>query len=562
MTKRIFRAAFLVSLIVLLLSMILLLSVLYTHFGRQLRSELENEAGFIAQGLSHEGSAYLEKLDSSERRITWITASGEVLYDSDTAAAAMENHADRPEFQAALANGSGEAARYSETLGQKTLYYALLLADGSVLRIAGTQSGVLALLIDMVPAVMLILAAAMLVSLVLASRAARRIVEPINRIDLDHPEMDDEAYDELAPLLTRIIHQNETIREQMEGLRRKQQEFTAITENMSEGFLILDRHAKVLSFNSAAISLLGAVAPEENASVFTLNRSKALRDAVRAALSGQACRRELQLGDKDYQLLANPVRRDAECVGMVLLIVDITEKKEWERLRSEFTANVSHELKTPLTSISGFAEIIRNNMVQPQDVPRFAGKIYDEAQRLISLVSDIIRLSQLDEEAIPAEKVMVDLYALAEHVLANLRDAAAEKHITCRLEGCAALVRGVPEILEDMIYNLCDNGIRYNRENGSLTVTVSEDAEGIRLTVADTGIGIPAAKLDRVFERFYRVDKSRSKQEGGTGLGLSIVKHAAAYHGAVVQAQSRLDEGSVFTVFWPQKATKDGGEEK
>ena len=517
MTKRIFRSIFLVALVVLLLSVALLSVVFYNDYAVQYRSELKSEALSMAHaingGLAEE--EYLRSLEQdkiSPIRITWIGADGTVRYDNEAAPAQMENHAARTEVADALRYGAGESERYSATLSQKTFYYACRLQDGTVLRLAGTRDSVLGILLRMLrPAVAAVLVAIALAWL-LSYRLSKRIVRPLNALDLEHPEQA-EAYDELSPLLEKISAQNRQIAAQMDELRRRQTEFTAITEHMNEGLLIVDARTNLLFCNPSARRLL-QIENVEKQSVLAVNRSEDFREAVQRALSGEHDLRTLTLDGRIYQLMANPAMEDGRLAGAVLVLLDVTEREDREQLRREFTANVSHELRTPLTSISGFAELIRDGIAKPQDVQHFAGNIYTEAQRLIALVGDIIRLSQL----------------------------------TLRTDLKPCRVHGIAQIVDELIYNLCDNAIKYNRKGGSVTVSTAEENGQPVLRVADTGIGIPAAEQDRVFERFYRVDKSHSRAIGGTGLGLSIVKHAAAYHHARVALESTLGTGTTVTV--------------
>ena len=555
MTKRIFRSIFLVALVVLLLSVALLSVVFYNDYAVQYRSELKSEALYMAHaingGLAEED--YLRSLEQdkiSPIRITWICADGAVRYDNKADPAQMGNHAARTEVADALRYGAGESERYSATLSQKTFYYACRLQDGTVLRLAGTRDSVLGILLRMLrPAVAAVLVAIALAWL-LSYRLSKRIVRPLNALDLEHPEQA-EAYDELSPLLEKISAQNRQIAAQMDELRRRQTEFTAITENMSEGFLVIDQETRVLTYNSAVLRLLYAQVPtEEGESVYALNREAGFRRCVEEALAGRRCEQLLEKDDDCRQIIASPVEQDGQIAGAVLVILDVTEKEQRERLRREFTANVSHELKTPLTSILGTAEILQNGLVKPEDVPHFAGNIHRETERLIGLVNDIIKLSRLDEGGGLGQWETVDLYEEARAVLEQLAPAAQRKQVTTRLQGGEALVRGVPQIVEEIVYNLCDNAIAYNRANGSVTVTVENTAFGPRITVADTGIGIPREAQGRVFERFYRVDKSHSS--GGTGLGLSIVKHGAAYLGAQVELHSEPGHGSTFTLTFPK----------
>ena len=474
---------------------------------------------------------------------------GTVLYDNTEPADDLDNHAQREEIREALQLGKGWAVRYSDTLAQQTIYYALRLTDGTVLRLSDTQYSAWTLVVQVLQPVAVMVLLVLVLALVLSSAVAKKIVRPINAIDPNDPSGAD-TYEELAPLLTKLRSQRRQIHQQMLDLRRRQQEFTAITENMSEGFLVIDPETRVLSYNSAAVRLLRARQPgEEGASALELNREAGFRRCVEEALAGRRCEELLERDDECRRVLANPVERDGRVTGAVLVILDVTEKEQREALRREFTANVSHELKTPLTSILGTAEILENNMVQPVDIPHFAGNIRRETERLIGLVNDIIKLSRLDEGGPAGTWETVDLHQLAGRVLEQLADAAKRKDVTLELRGETALARGVPQIVEEVVYNLCDNAVAYNRQGGSVTVTVENTPQGARVAVADTGIGIPRDAQSRVFERFYRVDKSHSS--GGTGLGLSIVKHGAAYLGARVELESEPGRGSTFTLTFP-----------
>lgn len=546
MTARIFRSIFLVATAVLLACFILIFGMLYEHLGQQIQAELQTEAIYIAQGLAQSGMEYFNGLRGTNR-ITWVAADGTVLYDSDSEAAAMENHADREEIQEALTGGSGESTRYSTTFDERRIYFATRLSDGTVLRVSSAQHSVWVLIMGLLSPVIMIFVLAAILSGVLASALSKRILRPVNAIDLEHPEQS-EVYEELSPLLSKIYNQNRVIDSQIEELQRKQAEFTAITENMSEGFLVIDDHTDLLSYNSGALRLLGAEAGLSRRSVLALNRSEGFRKAVELSLSGEHCEQLFEREGRYLQIIANPVYHEEHVAGAVLVILDITEKHARESMRREFTANVSHELKTPLTSISGTAEIIKNGFVKPEDIPHFAGNIYDEAQRLITLIGDIMRLSQLDEDSVPFEKGPVDLYELASSVLCRLEAAAGKRGISLTLSSEHATVNGVSQVLDEMVFNLCDNAVKYSRENGHVRVFVSEENGHVALRVEDDGIGIPAADQARVFERFYRVDKSHSKEIGGTGLGLSIVKHGAAFHNARVALESELGKGTTVTV--------------
>ena len=550
MTSKIFRNSFLVGVAVFFLSIALFMGVLYQYFGSQLLIQLESEAALAARGVEMGSMDYLDGL-SSANRITWIDAGGTVLFDNQADPAQMENHADREEVRAALESVTGTASRYSTTLSQRTLYFAQRLADGTVLRVSSEQRSLPSLLLSMVQPILIILVLAVALSAVLASRLSKHIIKPVLAIDLEHPE-DSDTYEELTPLLSRIKQQNQTIAQQMAQLRQKQNEFTAITENMSEGFLLLDRQGRILSHNSGALRLLHAAAPEERASYLTLNRTERFRQAVDAALTGRRDEQLVDLGGRCCQLLANPVIQDGQVAGAVLVILDVTEREQREELRREFTANVSHELKTPLTSISGIAEIIKGGLVKPQDIPGFADDIYGEAQRMIRLVEDILRLSQLDEGAESLEREPVELLALSQEVARRLEPAARSAGVSVEVRGAPVQVQGVRRVLDEMIYNLCENAIKYNRTGGRVTLTVGQGAEGPEVTVADTGIGIPPEDQSRVFERFYRVDKSHSKEIGGTGLGLSIVKHGALLHNAQIYLNSQVDRGTSIRISFPK----------
>lgn len=556
MTKRIFRSILAVALAVLLASLGLIVGVLHGYFEDRVAWELESRTGYIARGVEREGMDYLTSGLSRDCRVTWVASDGTVLYDNWQDAATMENHGQREEIREAMEIGKGRASRYSDTLAEETLYYAVRLSDGSVLRVSDTQYSVWRMVLQALQPMALVMALAFCLALWLASRLARQLVAPINAIDLNNVGTV-ESYEELAPLLSKIRGQNRQIRQQMADLKRQQEEFAAITENMSEGLLVIDRETRVLSRNSAALRLLGG-RPDGGVgeSVYTLDREAPFRRCVEEALAGRRCEGLLEKEGCCRQIIASPVEQDGALVGAVLIILDVTEKEQREQLRREFTANVSHELKTPLTSILGTAEILENGLVKPEDVGHFAGNIHREAERLIGLVNDIIKLSRLDEGGPTGQWETVDLYALAEKVLDQVAAAAERKHVTLKLEGGPAMARGVPQILEEILYNLCDNAVAYNVEGGSVTVTAADTPQGARVTVADTGIGIPREVQERVFERFYRVDKSHSA--GGTGLGLSIVKHGAAYLGARVSLTSRPGQGSTFTVEFPKvgKATE------
>ncbi len=553
MTKRIFSAIVGVSALVVALGMALVVGVLYGHFSGQLEKELEKEARYLAVAVENGGAEVLEALTGQQERITLIQEDGTVLYDNRASVGSMENHKDRKEFQDALKYGSGKDSRQSDTLSEQTVYYALRLKDNTVLRVSSTQYSVLSILYGLLQPIACVIVVLLVVAGLVASKASKKIVEPINRMDLDHPETT-EAYDEVAPLLTKILHQKRTIREQLLEAKRRQEQFALITENMEEGLLVIDSKTELLSCNSSALRLLGGKRLPDPQSVLALNRSEPFRKAVETVLQGNHEILSIPLGGKVCRLIVNPVFREKEVTGAVLLLLDITEKTCREDLRREFTANVSHELKTPLTSISGFAEILRDGLVKTQDVERIGDRIFTEAQRLITLVNDVIKISQLDEGCIPYEKETVNLYRMGQEILERLQSEAEKADVTLHLEGGQAELVSVPSILEEILFNLCDNAVKYNRPGGSVTLSVKETEKGTEVLVTDTGIGIPASQRDRIFERFYRVDKSHSKEIGGTGLGLSIVKHGAAYLGAEISLESVEGSGSTFRLFWPDTA--------
>lgn len=552
MNKKIFRSLLLTVCLVLTASIALIMGVLFHFFEGRLQAELANEADFLAQAVEHEGAEYFDGFDSRDNkadhnnRITLIGGNGDVLFDSRVDAAKLDNHADREEIRTAREEGKGLSIRYSKTLSRKTVNYAVRLSDGSILRVSTEQYTVIAVLLGMLQPVFIIVFAALLLTLVLSSRISKAVIEPINRLDLDVPENND-VYEELTPLLRKIADQKKTIEEQLSDARKKQKEFHLITENMSEGFLVIDQDANLLTYNSAALSLLEISSPTDR-SVLVFCRAKEFRKVISDALSGKRAENILVRDAQSYSLIASPVFEKETVIGAVLVILDITEREKRESLRREFTANVSHELKTPLTSISGFAELMKAGNVAEKDVIDFSESIYVEAQRLITLVGDIIKLSELDGQNISFENEPVDLYELSGEIIGRLHQEAHKKNVKLHRIGGKAEVMGVRRILDEMLYNLCDNAVKYNQENGIVDVLINQDAGEVNVIVRDTGIGIPAAHQDRVFERFYRVDKSHSKKIGGTGLGLAIVKHGAICHHAKISLQSAVGEGTSITL--------------
>lgn len=553
MNKKIFRGTVFTAMLVLAASIALIFGVLHGFFENQLKTELSKEAAYISYALKNEGIAFLENLGSANKdseRVTLVAPDGRVLTDTETAAEAMENHSDREEIRQAFENGTGTSVRYSDTLTEKTVYYAVLLEDGNVLRVSTTQYTVWAVLLGLVQPICLVAIVAVVLSLVLSVKVSESIIKPINALDLDDPESND-TYEELAPLLKKISVQKRTINSQLKEAGRKQEEFRLITENMREGFLVIDSDANLLTYNSAAMKLLGITEPVIG-SALSLNRTKGFREVIENTLKSGHSESEMSFDGKIYSLIANAVFNADKIIGAVIVILDVTESAKREQLRREFTSNVSHELKTPLTSISGFAEIMKSGGTSEETVTDFSASIYDEAQRLISLVSDIIKISELDEGNAQFEKEMVDLYELSEEIAARLKSEADRKNVEISVLGESAEIFGVRKILDEMIYNLCDNSIKYNRENGLADIIVTSDSNKVQLNVRDTGIGIPKAHHDRIFERFYRVDKSHSKAIGGTGLGLSIVKHGAAYHNAEITLESEDGKGTSINIIFPK----------
>ena len=550
MTAKLFRTSMAVAVSVMVLSIALFMGMLYQYFSDQMMTELESETWLVSRGVELDGMDYLNGLHTTSR-VTWVAADGTVLYDNEADASTMENHTDREEIREALTSETGTAQRFSSTLSEQTLYVTQRLSDGTVIRLASAQKTVGLLLISMIQPILIILVLSLLLSAVLASRLSKGLIKPILSLDLEHPE-DCETYDELTPLLSRLKRQNDTIQQQMNLLKQRQTEFAALTDNMSEGFLLLDRQGHVLSHNSGALRLLGVEEPEGEVNVLVLNREEPFRQAVDEALSGKRSQQMLHLNGRYCKLLANPVLADGKPAGAVLVLLDVTEQEQRDELRREFTANVSHELKTPLTSISGIAEIMQSGMVKPEDIQSFAGDIYQEAQRLIALVEDIIRLSRLDEGAESLEREPVNLLSVAQDVARRLDSAAQKAGVTLKVMGLSVEVRGIPSVLDEMVYNLCDNAIKYNHPGGTVNVTVAPADDGsAEVTVEDTGIGIPVEDQSRVFERFYRVDKSHSKEIGGTGLGLSIVKHGASLHGAQIHMDSQVGRGTSVQLLFP-----------
>ena len=548
MTSKIFRSTVLVAVIVLLCSLGVVMGVLHNHFTQVQVEQLKDELSLAVTGTEQYGNAFLENVEADRFRVTWVDTDGTVLFDTQADQTIMENHADREEIREAMETGFGSAVRTSATMTEQTYYEAQKLKDGTVLRISTNQESALSLMIGMIWPIILIAVLSIGLSALLARRMARRIVEPLNKLDLEQP-LKNEVYEEISPLLHRIHRQHNQIQMQVEKMKRKADEFNQITASMQEGLVLLDSYGKIVSINPAAQKLFETDGDCIGRDFLMIDRTRAMRSAVNDALDkGRAYARESRNG-RDYQFDLSCIKSDDMVIGAVILAFDITERLNSEQMRREFSANVSHELKTPLQGIIGSAELLESGMVKPEDTPRFVGHIRKEAARLVNLIEDIIRLSQLDEGVeLPTEKV--DMLALAEDVKEILDTSAAEMNVRVDVTGAGFAVMGVRRMLQEIIYNLCDNAIKYNVPGGSVTI----HAENNRLVVSDTGIGIPAEHKDRIFERFYRVDKSHSKASGGTGLGLSIVKHAVQYHHGIITLQSELSKGTTISVLFDTRA--------
>ena len=564
MRKKIFTGIAVVAIAIMLVSTGLVTEIIYDYMGDKIDEQLADEATLVERGWLLDGEKYLETLEKSTNigsRITLLSSSGEVLYDSAADTHKMENHMERPEVKEALEKGEGFATRTSYTLAHDMRYYAKKTGDGNIIRISVSHDSRMQLLLDTAGSLIFALAAVLLLGLTISFRIAKAITKPINDINLDNPGIS-EGYDEIAPLLARIREQNSSIRAQMEKLRKSREEFNIITENMSEGIVIIDKDGEILTYNSAAPAMLRAAekgtaasSAEEKieGSVLKLNRSEPFRSAVNAALAGSHEHTYIRNERATYEMIASPVKDRGTLNGAILIILDATQRERGERLRREFTSNVSHELKTPLTSIYGISDMMASGMVKAEDVQGFAKTIKEESARLISLIDDIMKLSRLDEKAGEDTQETADLWEIAAQTVQRLAPKAAQNDIKLELKGGAATVKGPDYIVDEIVYNLCENGIKYNKPEGTVTVSVTEEAGKCILTVRDTGIGIPKGEEERVFERFYRVDKSHSKKIGGTGLGLSIVKHGVAFLGGSVWLESEEGIGTTVTVVFQKQ---------
>lgn len=548
MVVKSFTRIFLSAAISLLITFFIVVGVSQSYYVTTLLGDIQVEAEYAANGIDLAGQSYLDRLDSSHR-ITLIDQDGTVLYDNQYDPLTLENHSNRKEFTDALATGSGSAIRYSDTSAEKYIYYAVLLESGMVIRVSGANISSFHLILDLLPVLLCVLVLFALASYILARQISVSIRRSAEAIDLEHPDGTINC-PEFSPLIDKIRQQSIFIREHIAKLSRKQDELSVITANMSEGFVVVNRRREILSYNPSAIRILGSGLSMGHVTIDSLADSIPLLDAVNTALEGRHNEQAFSLEGAVYRIIANPVYHNSDITGVVIVILDVTEKEGLERMRREFTSNVSHELKTPLTSIRGAAEMLENGFVKPEDIPSFAGTIHKEANRLVALIDDILRLSQLDEGAMVMEMSQIDLYDVCESVLELLRIAAGRQQITLSLEGTSTVITAVPTIIDELVFNICDNAVKYNVPSGNVTVTVGQFGGRPYLTVADTGIGIAKEHLGRIFERFYRVDKSRSRAIGGTGLGLSIVKHAAARHNAEISIESEEGKGTKLTIFF------------
>ena len=555
MTKKILAGVIGVSLVIMLVCVGLVMGIMYDYMGEKIDEQMASEAILAEEAWLTGGEAFLDRMEDRpdiKSRITLIDSGGQVLYDSVADQSTMENHMEREEVKEALTECVGKASRTSYTLAEDTRYYAKKTADGNIVRISTSHYSQLGLLLDTFGMIIITVAVLIILSVFISYRVARAIIKPINDIDLDNPDIS-ENYEELGPLLHRIHQQNNSIKRQMEKLRQSREEFNIITKNMSEGLIIIDKDTEILTYNRSAIEMLGDGASRQiEGSVLKLNRSEPFRKAVSEALEGNNSQVYLTEGEATYEIISNPVREEEEVTGAILIVMDVTEREKGEKLRREFTSNVSHELKTPLTSIYGVSDMLASGMVKAEDVAGFAGTIKEESARLISLIDDIIKLSRLDESTVPQETEIIDVFGSARDVVRRLSGKASENDIELSFSGEPSEIKGVQHILDEIVYNICENAIKYNRPGGFVKVSVRNEGSESLITVADNGIGIPKADRERVFERFYRVDKSHSKQIGGTGLGLSIVKHGVMYLGGRIRLESEDGVGTAITVVFPR----------
>lgn len=550
MTKKIFKSIILVAGIVLVASIVIIMGVLYQYFGEVQENQMKDELSISSVAVEEDGITYLSKLESNSFRITWIKADGTVIYDTKNGAETMENHADRDEFRQALSSGEGEGTRYSSTLLENTMYCAKRLNDGTVLRISMSRASAGALAFGMIQPILIVLIVAFALSGILASRISKRIAKPLNDLDLKHP-LENNTYDEISPLLNRINFQHKEIKAQLKELQQKKDEFNQITSSMNEGLVLLDNNGTILSINPAAQNILETDEYCIGKNFLTIDRRHDMSIAIQNALNSGKSEIRSEINGREYQFDISRIQSANKTIGAVLLIFDITERELAEKTRREFTANVSHELKTPLQGIIGSAELIEGGMVKSEDMPRFVGHIKEEAKRLVVLIEDIIRLSELDEGS-SMPQTEIDLLDIANEVKDNLSKTASAKNISIRVSGKNVVIEGVKRLIYEIIFNLCDNAIKYNKDGGKVDISVSETESNSIVKVKDNGIGIAPEEQNHIFERFYRVDKSHSKASGGTGLGLSIVKHAVQYHNGTVTIDSQIGKGTEITIAIPK----------
>lgn len=552
MTKQIFKSIMIASMSVLLISFVLTFGALYQYFTSVSKTQLKNELTIASVGVEQSGIKYLSNVTSDEYRITWIDEDGTVLYDSDEDSVGMENHLEREEVQEALQTGYGESERYSNTMMYRSLYAAMELDDGTILRASIAQYTVVTLILGMIQPILIVIVAALLLSFILAKRLSKRIVRPLNHIDLDHP-LENTEYDELSPLLHRLNSQQVEIKESSKELEKNKKELKTIIKNTSEGMILLRANGTILTINQKALDLLNTDDSAIDKNILEVNRNMELQSAIASALNNNKVEKIIEMNGGVYQISTAPIRVNHVVHGAAVVLFDITDKQNAEKMRREFTANVSHELKTPLHSISGYAELMKDGMVQQENQKEFASKIYSEAQRMIQLVEDIITLSHLDEGGEDMSWESVDLYDTALVQVGHLKDEADKKHIKFKVDGEKAVLHAIPALLQTIVSNLCDNAIKYGKENGHVHVTVKPNDKNVVLTVQDDGIGISEEDQKRIFERFYRADKSHSRAIGGTGLGLSIVKHAVAIHHGEIKVNSKMDVGTTITIIFPKQ---------
>ncbi|HGI2971953.1 TPA: ATP-binding protein [Streptococcus agalactiae] len=546
MTKKIFRTTLSASLGIVLVTILMIMGFLYNYFNHIQREQLRTQTTLASQGISFEGKDYFENLKTSNVRITWVDNKGQVLYDTQSDAKHMKNHANRQEIKEAIKSGYGESTRWSATLTEKSIYAAQRLNNGTIVRLSVAQQTIFYLLLGMISPLAIIILLAIILSVLIARYIAKKVSEPLNNIDLDHP-LSNDSYEEITPLLRRLDSHQAKIQHQKLLLQKRQKEFDTIISKIKEGMILLDDQARIVSINAEASKLFQINDDWHGRFMMEVSRDLTLKDLIDQGLKGKKKEANIGIENNHYRVLVRPTTDNNRVTGLVVLLFDVTDQLQMEQLQREFTANVSHELKTPLHVISGYSELLANQMVPNEEVPQFAAKIHKESERLVKLVEDIINLSHLDEqEKLPQETV--NLYDLTQKVLEGLQAKADKKHIQINFNGEEAILRGNPVLLNSLVYNLCDNAITYNHEKGQVNVTLKNSPDTITLEVSDTGLGIAEKDKKRIFERFYRVDKSRSKIVGGTGLGLSIVKSALDFHNGSIKVDSHLGQGTTMTV--------------